>query len=73
MYSPRQEAQQCEAITNRVQTLLDHEVEKLHREFVQENMESMVALSVKTCPSFFDDEVRETTLHTATLLFLFFS
>lgn len=59
LYTPRQESQQCEAITSRIQGLLDREVEQLHEEFVQENMENMVTVSVRACPSFFDEEVRE--------------
>lgn len=57
LYSPHQESQQYEAITKRMQTIIEREVEQLYSEFVQENIESMVTQGVKTCPLFLDDQV----------------
>ena len=57
LYSPHQESLQYEAITKRIQTVIEKEVEQLYNEFVQENMERMVTQGVKACPSFLDDTV----------------
>ena len=57
LYSPHQESQQYEAISKRIQSVIEREVEQLYAEFVQENMERMVTQGVKACPSFLDDTV----------------
>ena len=59
LYSPEEESQQYGAIINRVQSVLEREVEELYRVFVQENIERMVTQSVKTCPSFLDETVNK--------------
>ena len=57
LYSPHQESLQYEAISKRIQTVIEKEVEHLYNEFVQDNMERMVTQGVKACPSFLDDAV----------------
>ena len=57
LYSPHQESKHYAAITERIEHLLEREVETLYQEYVQENMERMVTQSVKACPTFLDDSV----------------
>lgn len=57
LYSPDQESRQYEAIANRMQTVLEEEMERMYREFVRENIESMVSQSIKTCSLFLTENV----------------
>ena len=57
LYSPHQESKQYEAIVQRIQSVMEKEVEQLYHEFVQENIEKMVTQSVKACPLFLDERV----------------
>ena len=57
LYSPHKESQQFEVIVNRMSEVLEREIEGLYREFVQENIETMVTQSVKTCPTLLTESV----------------
>ena len=57
LYSPIQESQQYEAVSKRMEEVMEREVDQLFHELVQENLERMVTQSVKACPSFLDDKV----------------
>ena len=58
LYSPQKESQQFEIIVKRMSEVLEREVEGLYREFVQENIETMVTQSVKSCPLLLTESVR---------------